>query len=75
MSRNTGRWVRLVLSLLISGMIGCGGVVLGAINETGALSKGTLTVAFLTGLMAALKDAQSYLSSPPGTPSQREDVI
>lgn len=68
MKPNTARFIRMLISAMIAGVIGAGGVILTAINAQGEVSRGTQTVAIITGLILAFKDVQAYLAQPPQGP-------
>ena len=73
----TARLVRMVISSVVAGMIGIGSNLLTALNANtqGEISKGTITVAVVTGAILMLKDIQAYLSQPPAAPQPPPPTI
>lgn len=66
LSPGAARTIRMLISAIIAGVMGVGSNILTAINSSGQLQQGALTVAIITGLLLTLKDIQAYLSQPPG---------
>lgn len=66
LSPQAARMCRMLCSAVIAGAMGVGSNLLTAINASGEVQKGSLTVAIITGIMLTLKDIQAYLSQPPG---------
>jgi len=65
MTPATARWIRLGISSLIAGLVAMGGALLTAGGKGGAITKQSVLLAFITGVVVAGNDVKSYLSTPP----------
>ena len=68
MSPDTARLVRMALSSLVAGAMGVGSNLLSAMNASGDIPKGALTISLITGGLLMCKDVNAYLAQPPTTP-------
>lgn len=57
--------LKILLSALVAGVIAWGGAFMTASGGEAPITKTQVTLAVITGVVAAAKDMQAYLAKPP----------
>ena len=68
MTDDTRRFVRMLLSAIVAGIMGAGSILLTSLTPEGAMKPGAILIAGITGIMFVCKDIQSCLMTPPQGP-------